>query len=421
MTAARATRPLRFIRGALVAVFALGLAAAPLPALAETGPDDVIVTVPEGGDNASTPPATGDRLLINAQLRWGLNAESGGGGFAPGTCNFLSAGVAGNSGGPKVWADGQTDSGIPLYRTQDGAVRIEKPTATGGWTVASTANRCTDVQGARVSTSAGSTSGNQVVIDGGTGSVRSGALEIRWTGSFTVVYYSGMTYWSVSDPVLTLDASGNGRLTASASGYGADMNDSDKWTRLEPRQIVLAEIRAAGTGSPDGFAVTPQYLGVAVDTRGGAAQTRSGSTWGAFPQSFVDFQQLTGQHSYWYSSGGSADSKKPATPVYVSYDAAAPVTVPAPDDAAAAATGTPSNPLRAAPPVSPAAAVAALPGLPVTTPMTTQPQRDGLVPDATTALSPLVPPLLGSAAALSVAIVSVLSMMRVLPWQRRLG
>ena len=52
---------------------------------------------------------------------------------------------------------------------------------------------------------------------------------------------------------------------------------------------------------------------------------------------------------------------------------------------------------------------------------TAQPQRAGLVPNATNGVPPIVPPLLASAAALSIVIVSVLSMMRVLPWQRRLG
>jgi hypothetical protein len=417
MTEARGTRArplLRGVRAFAAAVLALGLAAAPLPALAAAEPNYIIVTIP-AGDGTPTP-RPGDTSLTNAQLRWGLNAESGGGGFAPGTCNFLSAGLAGNSGGSAAWVDGQSDAGVPLYRTQDGSVRIEKPTANGAWTVASTTNRCTDMQGNRVSTSLGSTSGNQVVIDGGTGSIRDGSLEIRWTGSFTVVYYSGMTYWSVSNPVLTLDAAGNGHLTGSASGFGADMNDTSKWERLDPREIVLAEIRGAGTGTAGGFAVTPQYLGTSVETRGGTAQVRSGSSWGAFPQSFVDFQQLTGQHSYWYSSGGSADAKKPAAPLYVSYDAAAPVEVPVaePDGAAVA---TPSNPIRVAPSVSPAAV--ALPPLPVNAALTTQPDREGLVPGASSALSPLIPPLLGSATALGVAIVSVLSMMRVLPWQRR--
>ncbi|WP_276569158.1 hypothetical protein [Microbacterium lacticum] len=43
------------------------------------------------------------------------------------------------------------------------------------------------------------------------------------------------------------------------------------------------------------------------------------------------------------------------------------------------------------------------------------------MPNGTNGVPPIVPPLLASAAALSIAIVSVLSMMRVLPWQRRLG
>ncbi len=58
---------------------------------------------------------------------------------------------------------------------------------------------------------------------------------------------------------------------------------------------------------------------------------------------------------------------------------------------------------------------------PANTPITAQPQRAGLVPNGTNGVPPIVPPLLASAAALSIAIVSVLSMMRVLPWQRRLG
>lgn len=421
MTRRRSIPRPRLARGARIvaaAVFALGLAAAPLPALA-AGPGDIVVDIPQSDTNT---PNTGEKTLSNAQLRWGLNAESGGGGFAPGTCNFLSAGVAGNSGGPDVWTDGQSVDGVPLYRTQDGNARIEKPTASGAWTTVTTANRCTDAAGTRVTTQPGSTSGNQVVIDGGVGAIRDGALEIRWTGSFTVVYYSGMTYWSVSNPVLTLDASGNGRLTGSASGYSADMNDTTRWVRVEPREIVLAEIRGAGIGGASGFVVTPEYRGVQVDTRGGTPQNRDGAAWGAFPQGFVDFQQLTGQHSYWYSSGGAADSKKPASPVYVSFDAAAPIGVPAPSTTATGGgtTGTPSNPVRTAAAAAPAVAEvpAAVAAFAANTPLTLQPQQAGLVPKPGSTLSPLVPPLLGSAAALGLGIISVLSMMQVLPWQR---
>lgn len=405
------------VRACAVIALVGGFASAPLPVLA-AGPDDVIVTVPEGDGN--TTPVPGDTVLVNAQLRWGLNAEAGGGGFAPGTCNFLSAGVAGDAGGPVAWTDAQSVDGIPLYRTQDGLARVEKPTADGRWTVASSANRCTDAAGNRVSTALGSTSGNQIVIDGGVGSLSGGVLKIRWTGSFTVVYYSGMTYWSVSDPVLSLDLDGNGQLTGVASGYGADMNDTSRWERLEARQIVLAEIRSADSGAAGGFVVTPQYLGVAVDTQGNAPQVRTGASWGAFPQSFVDFQQGTGQHSYWFSSGGSADAKKPASPVYVSYDAAAPVNVGVPATVDAGA-GAPPVPAIARQPVAPLAAISALPALPGNTPLVMQPQLAGLVPTLENARSPLVLPLLTSGAALSVGIVAMLSMMRRLPWQRRIA
>jgi hypothetical protein len=225
----------------------------------------------------------------------------------------------------------------------------------------------------------------------------------------------------VSDPVLTIDASGNGQLRGTASGYSADMNDSTRWVRVDPREIVLAEIRGAGTSDPTGFKVDPQYRGVAIDTRGGTAQDRNGASWGAFPQEFVDFQQLTGQHSYWYSSGGAADSKKPASTVYVSYNAAAPINVPVPPTTpTAGTTGTPSNPLRAAAVAAstPAAVAEAADLFAANTPLTLQPQQAGLVPNLGSTLSPLVPPLLGSAAALGLGIISVLSIMQVLPWQR---
>jgi hypothetical protein len=194
------------------------------------------------------------------------------------------------------------------------------------------------------------------------------------------------------------------------------MDDMTQWRPIAAQSVVLAEIRGADTRAATGFATVPAYLAVAVAGAGQIERTTANSAyWGAFPQSFVDFHRATGQQGYWVTTGGVRDAAKPASAVYVSYDAAEAVVVPvpAPGDAAGA---TPSNPLRAAPPVSPAAAVAALPA---NLPLTTQPQRDGLVPGISSVLSPVVPPLLVSAAALSAAIVSVLSMMRVLPWQSR--
>lgn len=411
MRASRSTgRPIpRPVRAVLAAVLALGPAAAPLPALA-LGAEDIVVTIPEHGDGH--PPTDGD--VTNAQLRWGLNAESGAGAFAGG-CNFLSAGRAGDAGGARVWsaADG-------LYRAQDGAVRIEKPTATGGWERARWETRCLDARGNAVSVSSTtSTSGNQVVIDGGVGTRRDGELVVRWSGSFTVAYYGGMTYWSVTDPVLTLGADGNGRLTGTASGFGTSMEDMTRWEEISGRTVVLAEIRGADTAAAGGFSVVPEYLGVGTSGAGQVARTSANAAhWGSFPQSFVDFHRLTGQQGYWLTTGGVRDAAKPATSVIVSYDAAAPIAPPPVADADA--SPAPSNPRRTPPRVAPiaASAVPELMSFAANAPITTEPQRAGLVPGQSGALPPLVAPLLGSAAALSVGIIAVLSMMQALPWQR---
>ncbi|MFG6444412.1 hypothetical protein ACFXQA_03985 [Microbacterium sp. P07] len=407
--------------GALAALLAVAGVGAAVPAAA--APGDVIVVVPDSTTGPT--PTPGGTAIDDAQLRWGLSAEAGGGAFFGG-CNFLSAGRAGDAGSGRVWG---ADDG--LYRPQDGAVRIEKPASNGEWVAASFASRCLDPQGREVSSaSTTSTSGNQVVIDGGVGTVDSGgATRIEWSGSFTVAFYGGLTYWSVTNPVLTIDESGSGRLVGTASGYGTDMDDLSAWEQLPERSIVLAEVRRVDTSAGVGFAVVPEYLGVAVTT-GDTPQTRTGSFWGSFPQSFVDYQQLTGQNSYWYSSGGARDAAKPATTLYVSYDAAAPVAVP-PPGSGAPATGSgsgaaPSNPVRMppglpAPNAVPSVPTAATVGVSASAAVTTLPAAKGLVPAMVAALSPLVVPLLGTAAALGLSIVAVLSLMQALPWQRRRG
>ncbi|MFF8188253.1 hypothetical protein ACF044_13465 [Microbacterium sp. NPDC016588] len=392
------------LRAGLALAVVLGLAAAPAAA---AGPDDIVVTVPGAGDAGS------DGEITDAQLRWGLNAEAGGGAFAGG-CNFLSAGVAGDAGGSRVWTEGDG-----LYRAQDANVRIEKPTADGGWTTASWSTKCQDPTGAPVSVSStASASGNQVVIDGGTGTRRDGVVEISWSGSFTVVFYGGMTYWSVSDPRLTLDASGDGRLVGTASGYGTSMDDTTTWNPIAPQTVVLADIDGADVAGVGGFTVTPRYLG--VTTTGGGQTARTATTpayWGSFPQSFIDFHRQTGQQGYWLTTGGVRDAAKPASPLTVSYSATAPVTVPVATGGGSAAAAAPVSALRRAPAeIDPAESARAF--FAANAPITTQPQAAGLVPEVSRALSPVVLPLLGSAAALGIAIVAVLSMMQALPWQR---
>lgn len=260
---------------------------------------------------ASAAPSTG--TISDASFTWGLSGEAGGGAFFGG-CNFLSAGTAGDTGSSRLWteADG-------FYSTQSGNVTIVKPNAAGELQQPTWSTKCQTPQGTAVSASSTtSLTKNAVVFDEGTGTVAAdGSTEIAWTGSFTVAFYGGLTYWTATDPVLTLDASGNGQLTATASGYGTSMEDMTQWVPISGREIVLADITGA-SADDTGFTVTPDYLGETVTTAG-TPQTTTGASWGSFPQSFVDFQQLTGQSSYWYSSGGSRDAAKPATPLEVSY------------------------------------------------------------------------------------------------------
>jgi hypothetical protein len=404
---------------ALVALLGLGAA----PALAAPGaPDEVTVIVPAWTPTPTPTPSVDvpdvdeNGNITNAQLRWGLNAESGSGAFFGG-CNFLSAGLAGNAGSGKVW--GGSDG---LYSANAGAVRIEKPDAAGQWRPATYETRCLDPQGRGVSTSSTtSSSGNQVVIDGGSGTLKDGELRIQWRGSFTVVFYGGLTYWSVTDPVLTVDASGDGRLVGSASGYGTSMDDQSQWDSIAARPIVLADIRRADTAAAAGFSVVPEYLGVSVS--GQAARTpANASYWGSFPESFVEFQTLTGQRAYWHTSDGVRDPAKPATAMYVSYDASAPVAVPAPAvDSSSDAAAVASNPLRRPPALAAPVTVPPVPTAAIanTAAVTTVPARQNLVPAPATATSPLVVPLLGTAAALGLSIIAVLSLMQALPWQRR--
>ncbi|MFE0633379.1 hypothetical protein ACFW3D_41440, partial [Streptomyces sp. NPDC058864] len=258
--------------------------------------------------------------VSDASFAWGLSGEQGGGAFFGG-CNFLSAGKAGNTGSSRLWAQGDG-----FYSTRDGNVTVEKPNAAGEFGQPSWATKCQDANGAAVSAgSTGSLTRNRVVFSHGTGTVDTAArtASIRWTGSFTSVFYGGLTYWSASDPTLTVDADGSGTLTATATGYGADMNDPGKWVALPARTVTLAKLSHVELGS-SGFTVTPDYLGESVTVPSGttgqpAKSAANQAYWGSFPQDFVDFQQLTGQSSYWFTSGGARDAAKPATPLTLTY------------------------------------------------------------------------------------------------------
>lgn len=320
----------------LAAVTALLLA----PSVSARADDELTVTVDI--------PDTDDELRVtDAQLRWGLNAETGSGAFFGG-CNFLSAGVAGDAGSARVWSEVDAIGPDALFRTSDGNVRIEKPTSDGGWQPLTWGGRCTDAAGRTVTASGGDAgTGVTAVIDGGEGvvDVAAGTARIQWRGSVSVVFYGGMTYWWLSDPVLTVEPDGSGTLTATLGGYGASMEDLTKWDRLSSTSdVVIATLEDVRLGE-DGLATVPVYQGVAVSTPADiTAQRRDVDGWGSFPQGFVDFQVRTGQSAYWFTSGGLRDFAKPTTTLWISYDAANPQpAVPPPPSAPAVPDNTGSG------------------------------------------------------------------------------
>ncbi|WP_271985251.1 fibronectin type III domain-containing protein [Pseudoclavibacter terrae] len=269
---------------------------------------------------AADPAEAASTPIAGVDLSWTLNDEAGGGAYFGG-CNFLSAGASGDNGKSAVWTD---DS---LYSASAGNVTITKPDAAGNQVPATWESRCLDAGGSQVGTDAGSTSANQVNLADGTGSVdlEAGSASISWDGAFTVVFYGGMTYWSVDELTLELE-NGKGTLTGTAGGFGADMDDPSTWQPLTERTVTLATIDATPADlTASGATLTPDYRGVEAGNVG-TPQTREGDDWGSWPQDFVAFHEATGQSSYWYSSGGRADPKKVAAPITLSFDTSASAT-----------------------------------------------------------------------------------------------
>lgn len=276
-----------------------------------------------GGVLAAAPAQAAETTVSDAVFRWGVNAESNAAAFAPGTYNLFSAGiVTATSSADRVTASN--------WKQSEGNVEILKLQSDGSYADATFAGLSTDVNGTRLTTGAGNNSGHVVEISAGTGTVDpvAGTAEIQWTGTFTSAYYSGMTRSWITDPHLSVASDGTGTLTATLGGYGTSMDDPDRFEQIAPATGVVIATLTGVEVDADGFTVTPDYLGKTVNTGSGSPQVTTGAYAGAFPQPFVDFQVLTGQGSYWYSSGGAADARKPTTPLSVSYTAAAQPSAP---------------------------------------------------------------------------------------------
>lgn len=277
-----------------------------------------------GGALVAAPAHAAQTSIDDAVFRWGVNAEANAAAFAPGTVNLLSAGV--------VTATSSADRVTSAnWKQSEGDTKILKRQSDGSYAAATFAGLRTDAAGTTITTGNGLNSGHIVEISGGTGAVDVAAntAVIQWTGTFTSAFYSGMTRSWITDPTLTVAADGTGTVTATLGGYGTSMDDPDKFETLAPVEDVVVATLTGVDVTPTGFTVTPDYLGRTITTPAdGVAQVTSGANAGAFPQSFVDFQAKTGQGSYWYSSGGAADARKPASALSVAYTAAPVTTAP---------------------------------------------------------------------------------------------
>ncbi|GGO76045.1 HtaA domain-containing protein [Nocardioides deserti] len=312
--------------------------------------------------------------LEGAVLRWGINHESSNRAHAPDTFNYLSAG--------RVADPGRGGTALPrsAWKQRAGAVRVQKWDGRR-WRAATWAGLRTDASGAPLgSPASGSTSGLRFTIGEGEGYVdpAAGTARVAWDGDVTVVYYSGMSMFHLSDPELEV-ADGRGTLTATVSGYASSVDDPGSWAPVPEETVTLADLPDVDLGEPGaaGLTADPAYRGVIVD---GLGQT-SGDAWsGSFPSSFVAYMERLGTAAFWFSSGSSTDPFKVPSPLSVSYAAAGSDPGPTP-------TAPPTQPVITNPTIAP-------PPTPTATPPATTPATAPVAAPA-----PVVPPVTAPAAA----------------------
>ncbi|NYE37379.1 hypothetical protein F4692_002512 [Nocardioides cavernae] len=275
---------------------------------------------------AAAPAQAATTAITGAELRWEINKESVSGAYAPGTWNLFSAGRLGNPGAGgqtlvsgsegATWSNGATAG----WRNTEGNVTVLDKQADGTYAPTTWLGARQNAAGQSSNTS-GTTSENLLSLRNGTGTVDpvTDTGTLSWDGDFTVVYYSGMSFFYVSDPTLTV-TNGTARLTATLSGYGSDQADPTAWTALPATEVTLGDVSGVDL-TATGLTATPAYLGVTVTPPADNVPqvTSNPATAGSFPQSFVDFQGGVGTASYWYSSGGGADARKVTTPLHVSW------------------------------------------------------------------------------------------------------
>lgn len=311
----------RVLGVAVAAAAALGLGACvPEPAPGTTTP----TSAPPSSTTPTTVPEPTIETITNGTLEWTISSEANNGTFS-GDVNFWNA------------------SDVPAtdeasYLATDGDVTVLKKNAAGNYVPigseesVSWANKNRDGAGNSVSATNAYYLDQKLSLTGGDGTVdtSTGEAVIEWDGAVTINFYGEMVPFSLTEITLTVDDSGDGTLTAVASGLAKEMGDpSAPGTPLPATQVVVAElpdVYESGSVST-GFTDAPTgYLGNAITLPAGVSQQApltgaNEAYWGAWPQSFVDFQLDTGLASYWYTSGlASVDPKKPQAPISVAYN-----------------------------------------------------------------------------------------------------
>lgn len=255
---------------------------------------------------AAPGPASAEPLTItDASFRWRVNPELQG--SSPfGDCNYLSA--------------GRSDGTEATYRAAEGDVHIEKMGGAPTWAskCAFDGNRSTD---------------QELVWTGGTGVVdpETGEVLLSFEGAASIVFYGGLLPFTIVDPVIRVAADGTGEMVATMEGFASSMDDPHTKDPLVPVPgVVVATLGGVESANDTGFTAKPTYEGVVynADPKVAAPQIRSIPGWGSWPTSFVDFHMVTGLSSYWYTSGGAFDPKKPPYAFQVTYEGIGEPTTP---------------------------------------------------------------------------------------------
>jgi Htaa len=228
-----------------------------------------------------------------------------------GDSNFFSAGA---SDGEEAAYDAFADNAA-----------VYQVSSSGAETLATWATRAAHV----------SSGGHQLVrLYGGDARIEpDGSARVEWDGSWSVNFYGGLVPFAFTDPELVVDADGAGNLIADMSGCeSSQANPNDCTPFAAVPDVTVATFSGVEVDPAGAVTIAPDYAGVEVTVSVPfVPQDRVVAGWGAWPQSFVDFQVKTGLSSHWYSSGGAFDPYKAPDPFTVDFDGEALPSEPRPE------------------------------------------------------------------------------------------